>query len=280
MAIEFSCECGKRFRARDEYEGRRGICPACHREFVIQRLGPPVFHDADAEQTPQTMPRATAEGKPDSGTDPQRSMLKDPVVAVGAAVPALILFVFFGYLAWPKLHAYWHPKPDPRRILATDYIRRILEGVLQKDPARDRFRVSYVEATPIPDDRRKLPDLWKAWALVDLKESPGALPAGGNWDFIYQFDPATGRGAIVRFSYYDPVQLSSHDGGTNRSEWKDEFRSVIKAAWRTALAERRGRFKDFLSDESMMAAEERKRELAAQFDLTIEEFKQILATGE
>jgi hypothetical protein len=35
MAIELVCECGKVFRAKDEYAGRRGICPACKAEFVI-----------------------------------------------------------------------------------------------------------------------------------------------------------------------------------------------------------------------------------------------------
>jgi hypothetical protein len=36
MAIRFTCECGKEFRAKDEYAGRRAICPACQRQFVIQ----------------------------------------------------------------------------------------------------------------------------------------------------------------------------------------------------------------------------------------------------
>ena len=43
MAIEVTCECGKLFRAKDEYAGRRGICPACRREFVIEvPIDPPV----------------------------------------------------------------------------------------------------------------------------------------------------------------------------------------------------------------------------------------------
>ena len=35
MPIEVECECGKRFRAKDEYAGKRGICPACKRSFVV-----------------------------------------------------------------------------------------------------------------------------------------------------------------------------------------------------------------------------------------------------
>jgi hypothetical protein len=43
MAIRAVCECGKKFEAKDEYEGRRAICPSCKREFVFQRGGIPVF---------------------------------------------------------------------------------------------------------------------------------------------------------------------------------------------------------------------------------------------
>ena len=35
MPIEVVCDCGKRFQARDEYAGRRGLCPACKRQFDI-----------------------------------------------------------------------------------------------------------------------------------------------------------------------------------------------------------------------------------------------------
>ena len=35
MAINLTCECGKRFSAKDEYYGRRGMCPVCKREFVV-----------------------------------------------------------------------------------------------------------------------------------------------------------------------------------------------------------------------------------------------------
>ena len=35
MPIEVVCECGKKFQARDEYAGRRGLCPACKRIFEV-----------------------------------------------------------------------------------------------------------------------------------------------------------------------------------------------------------------------------------------------------
>jgi hypothetical protein len=33
MAIEAICECGKKFRAKDDYAGRMTTCSSCHREF-------------------------------------------------------------------------------------------------------------------------------------------------------------------------------------------------------------------------------------------------------
>jgi hypothetical protein len=52
MSIHAVCECGKKFEAKDEYEGRRAICPSCKREFVFQRGGIPVFHEV-VEPRPQ-----------------------------------------------------------------------------------------------------------------------------------------------------------------------------------------------------------------------------------
>jgi hypothetical protein len=49
MSIHAVCECGKRFKARYEYEGRRAICPSCRREFIFQRDGIPVFEEVRSE---------------------------------------------------------------------------------------------------------------------------------------------------------------------------------------------------------------------------------------
>jgi hypothetical protein len=49
MAITAVCACGKRFSARDEYEGRRAICPACKREFIFQAAGIPIFEEVRSE---------------------------------------------------------------------------------------------------------------------------------------------------------------------------------------------------------------------------------------
>jgi hypothetical protein len=35
MAINITCECGKQFLAKDEYAGKRAVCPSCRRELVL-----------------------------------------------------------------------------------------------------------------------------------------------------------------------------------------------------------------------------------------------------
>ena len=45
MAIEVSCECGKRLRARDELAGRKARCPGCGKSIVV-----PMKVRADVEE--------------------------------------------------------------------------------------------------------------------------------------------------------------------------------------------------------------------------------------
>ena len=115
MPIEITCECGKRFRAKDEYAGRWGTCPACRREFMVPAptdlgqvdiakpqddgRGPPVTEvglpidlQISLSLTEHQTPKAVA-------SQPGRPFSRDPVVVIGAAVPTTILMTFFGFLA-------------------------------------------------------------------------------------------------------------------------------------------------------------------------------------
>jgi hypothetical protein len=102
MAIRAVCECGKKFEAKDEYEGRRAICPSCKREFVFQRAGIPIFQEV--LELPPPLPTRVDDDdgqclpEPTPGPVPTRPFWKDPIVVIGAAVPAAILAVFFVYL--------------------------------------------------------------------------------------------------------------------------------------------------------------------------------------
>lgn len=101
MAITAECTCGKKFQAKDEYEGRRAICPACRREFIFQAAGIPVFEELPASAP--VIPPIPIEGdddpcQPESEGTAARRLWKDPVIVIGAAVPSTILLVFFVYL--------------------------------------------------------------------------------------------------------------------------------------------------------------------------------------
>ncbi len=62
MAISFTCSCGKAFKAKDEHAGRRAICPACRREFVVPTPG----LDLDP-----VVPEALTQVQVDSEDDPR-----------------------------------------------------------------------------------------------------------------------------------------------------------------------------------------------------------------
>jgi hypothetical protein len=105
VAIEAVCSCGKKFRAKDDYAGRRAICPACHREFTFQEKQAPLSHDKPGP--PPLPPGMTEAEKPksDGSGETRRSFWRDPIIVVGAAVSTLILLAFFGYLAWPRVRS-------------------------------------------------------------------------------------------------------------------------------------------------------------------------------
>jgi hypothetical protein len=102
MAIRAVCECGKKFEAKDEYEGRRAICPSCKREFVFQRGGIPIFQEV-LELPPPLPIRADddddqCQPEPNPGPVPTRPFWKDPVVIGGSIIPVTVLSAFFVYL--------------------------------------------------------------------------------------------------------------------------------------------------------------------------------------
>ncbi len=103
MSIRAVCECGKRFEARDEYEGRRAICPSCRREFVFQREGIPVFHELVDAQPPPLPPSVHDDEpslEPEQQAKAKRPFWKDPIVVIGTVIPVSILAVFFGFLIY------------------------------------------------------------------------------------------------------------------------------------------------------------------------------------
>jgi hypothetical protein len=117
------------FKAKDEYAGRKAVCPACRREFVIPTPARPDLTipaalkrvqvaDEDDPRLPNPAPvvrqPALASSAPPNSSawveasdaalnapaDERRPLWKEPVVVIIAAVPALMLAFLLGDLAW------------------------------------------------------------------------------------------------------------------------------------------------------------------------------------
>jgi hypothetical protein len=102
MPIKVVCQCGKNFQAKDEYEGRRAMCPSCRREFVFEVAGASISQEGTSDKTTPQAVRHRDDGYTELASiahpEPSRPFWKDPIVVIGAALPTLILCVFFGYL--------------------------------------------------------------------------------------------------------------------------------------------------------------------------------------
>ncbi len=128
MAIIAVCECGKRFEGKDEYEGRRAICPSCRREFVFQRAGIPVFHEV-TEPPPLPPVRGAdnhdAEPKPlpADAAEAGRPFWKGPIFVAGAVIPATILAVFFGYLVDEHKTKEFHRRVYAMKLEVDDLVK-------------------------------------------------------------------------------------------------------------------------------------------------------------
>ena len=103
MAIKISCQCGAKIRAKDEYAGRKAVCPSCKRELMIEAAVDPLrSNEAILSNEPPPSP-ALLETK--------RRWWRDPIIVTGATLPALILLGFIGYLAMPALRKMAANKP-------------------------------------------------------------------------------------------------------------------------------------------------------------------------
>ena len=106
MSITAQCECGKKFKARDEYGGRRAICTVCRREFVFPLPSTPEQLPPLVEPNPSPSPASVVEQvSAEEKAPPQgsRPWWKDKIIVFGGGAPLLGLVVFSGYVAWPHV---------------------------------------------------------------------------------------------------------------------------------------------------------------------------------
>jgi len=142
-------------------------------------------------------------------SQPRRPFWRDPVVVIGAAVPTLILTVFFGYLAWPRFLAWRRdtlasakaraeveeadllarqraaataaPEPpkkaDDPWILAKDMFAAAklfaflnLDEALKRKADMDHYKVLNSDISLLAKDPRRIPWLWEYTATVVVTE--------------------------------------------------------------------------------------------------------------
>jgi hypothetical protein len=177
MPIVFTCACGKAFRAKDEWAGLRGICPACKVEFVIgPQPDPPAFTEppvdwnaagADPRFSVQAKPRAVP--KPPAASKPRgRPFWKDPIVLIGAAVPSAILIAFFAYLAAPRFRAWQEERRQLAEAQKQDAIRKV-----EEQDRQDRKQLVKDPTKPVAPAKRsiafsEMPESARLFALINL----------------------------------------------------------------------------------------------------------------
>ena len=125
MAINITCKCGKQFRAKDEYAGRRGLCPSCKREFFIE---PPIeLPSADAASEILAAIDTGTLLAENPSTAVNRRWFRDPIVMVGGMIPTTIAIGFGIYLVGRQ--------PEARRLAASS-----LESRATNQQSRDSGR--------------------------------------------------------------------------------------------------------------------------------------------
>jgi hypothetical protein len=133
VPIEITCECGKLFRAKDEYAGRRAVCPACKREFIIQV---PIASKPQARtEARPVVPAGFELVEPEQEEPPPvtRPWWRDPIIVYGGGIPLLALVVFFGYIVSPYVRTQakraWTRKPEtaPRPNTSPPAIPKVAE---------------------------------------------------------------------------------------------------------------------------------------------------------
>lgn len=238
MAIRITCQCGKRIRAKDEYEGKRGICPACHREFLI------VAAVADPVDSPVTAPKpklSSQSGEPPpiprEATRMPRTFWKDPRKVAWTAFA-----IFAGFVLWIALPQLGRRKIDPGQKEAEAYIKSVTDQLIQNGGLPTAAKVKFMNVSSVGrNDPRKIPWLWEAYSTlrvpVSSRDGSGKEDETETvWRVLYQFDPRETNGTLITSGtliWFETGHwirpLARHHRET--SEWTDTFRQQVRAAW-------------------------------------------------
>jgi hypothetical protein len=293
MAIRAVCECGKKFEAKDEYEGRRAICPSCKREFVFQRAGIPIFQDV--LELPPPLP------------EPSRRFWKDPIIIYGWGTPLLALLLFGCYLVWPRNSQSLETRANkavpnafgPRNVERTPnsaktqdqfvsraahakiFMMHYLNNSLRKNRWLRDCHLVEMDVRPVVDEGRKISGLWGATALVSGTLLP---PHSGNeprnisirWTGLGRIDPADGTGPIIWYDLADVIHGPMYREHPGPSEWTAEFRTDVRAAEKRMQEEHTRNNPSVMSEKSIEALGHGLERLAIEYNVSLNELQEIL----
>jgi hypothetical protein len=313
MAIAFTCECGKKFTAKDDYDGRRAICPGCHREFVFRA------RDAGAREAsplPLVEPEDD-EPEQDKPTEALRPFWTDPIIVFGWGTPLLALLVFCVYLAWPhaateikrkrpirvaKAVAKRKPivatKPGaskPKEVIAgpglsvEPYVESFMAAwvslSLEQNVWLRNCKLVNIETRRIDDEGRKISDLWGSTAIVNATLIPpksGSEPRNITirWRGLCKITPAGKDDTTIWFELTDVARGPMYRVHSGPSEWRSDFRAKVKEAESRRLREPFRLRSDPSSKANATALARGLQHLAVDFDVSLDELEEILETAD
>jgi hypothetical protein len=120
VPILVTCECGKKFRARDEDAGKRSRCPGCQRGVTIP----------GGVKAAKTTPPPTARTPPAAPTKPAGPVFHVTrghlvLIAVALVVTAVALFIEYGPA---RTHSEWERISEQARYDITDVVIRAIQS--------------------------------------------------------------------------------------------------------------------------------------------------------
>jgi hypothetical protein len=249
MSIHAVCECGKRFKAKDEYEGRRAICPSCRREFIFQRGGIPVFEEVRTESA--EMPISTA-SHVDTRSSAARSDDTGRRLIVGMSVLFSAVIFAFWLMAW--LTSENRPvsvkssivpdaipiAPNPLYTITKDLVnqfmkKRIVDVELKQRPALDELQAIAVEIKgldPTPYDYGFINFTIEGWA----KDRGNWAMA--NWSNDFPLNVIIYGLSLKDERYYRTAPLDLPEGSHPLGTW---LRDAQYGSGRRTIYERGGK---------------------------------------
>ncbi len=225
MSIAFSCECGKKFLAKDEHAGRRAICPACKRplKVPIQTVREP---DEPSIPVPPSSPQPEAPGPTAAApADTPRPFRKYPLVVIGVVVPLLILIVPFGYSVWRSKIPFgvsYTVVEDYKPRFHYQGAKRTVSVRLNKRVSKEVLREISREVKSLEKEEYEITDVCyflpgmdtSGWLWARLRSSPEE-----NWVMIIGLTEEE-----KRFLENEPISLP--DGSEPIGSWLEEWESM------------------------------------------------------